>query len=979
MSKQSKKEKRENEELDLILAQIQQQFEKDNSDTDEENSSESNDNAEFSEMLKELIMNADAPSGDKPSSSEYIIDEEFEVEEFEVEEAVTEEIVEENVEDTANIEIPEEALTPEETDDDLVEDVITEVLTVEEAPANEEPIPDEEAVVEESSCAEIKDNEMTEQPSESEDEVDGVLQLMFSHVATDVSEAQRESGTAIDNIINEFATESDEYYEQEEILPNVANEAVVEESTAVNEAPLTYFDEDEDSEENINVEDIGYVDGNCSDDEEYEPAVEDEVYDDSHEVDLPRLVLDPAEYTYDPLQNGLPDFTPVAVKNDEITSASAESEAIHSAVKEENSGERLDTNDISLLLNFGYGEEIKSRVGEEEAQKIFTEKYNEFTPESHRTPHGYCGKELTDKKESKKIREKFKSDKSIIIIQLVLVSTLALIMLALEGFFEFFSDRSSYLAIVAIETVLIAICFAILNKKIIAGVLGIVRFEANLYSIAAYLMLSFAISGIATSLIYLFEPSMVDESGLMLFGFCVILYIIFILSAELLNCIREANTFDLMYRSNIIRTAEEYTAPNSKKNSKVVSKGDARSFRLVKTSLISGYFKKSSNSVFASVNLIYIIGIVPILSLVAGAVSIIMSENIINGVYTMMTTTLLCIPFAYVLDPSVIEFVTSIFLRRDKIALIGYNAADELARTNTLCFDDTDSIEIISYTEIHPTKSADGNRNLDIAKRVFDALGGPLGEVSHKLDSEAVNSKKGDVVINSIAENGIEIYFDSAINILLGDKNYMQAHNIKVKTDSNLNTAIKGFDRSVVYMAFDGIPKLGFIITSKVKPEFADIVSLLAQAGIEAYVDTYEPQINDLYFEQNKSEDMHTVSVSKSEQYEYSDYKAVCDGQIICASDSFALAKAIINCREIVGKRKLHRRMLYAIIAGGFIISCLLALLLTVDKYAFFFGSLKSHITIVLNAAMLLALIPGTVSVSKMIKNKKTNKTKETK
>ena len=639
MSKQSKKEKRENKELDLILAQIQQQFEKDDSDTDEENSSESNDNAEFSEMLKELIMNADAPSGDKPSSSEYIIDEEFEVEE-----AVTEEIVEENVEDAVNIEIPEEALTPDETDGDLVEDVITEVLTVEEAPANEEPVLDEDAVIDDLPCKEVEDNEITDQQSESEDEVDGVLQLMFSHVSTDASEDQIESGTAIDDIINESATESDEYYEPEEIMSDVANEAVDEESTAINEAPIAYFDEDKDSDENINVKDIGYVDENYSDDEEYEPAVEDEVYDNSHEVDLPRLVLDPVEYTYDPLQNRLPNFTPVAVKNDETTPASAESEAIHSAVKEENSGERLDTNDISLLLNFGYGEEIKSRVGDEEAQKIFTEKFNEFTPESHRTPHGYCGKELTDKKESKKIREKFKSDKSIIIIQLVLVSTLALIMLALEGFFEFFSDRSSYLAIVAIETVLIAICFAILNKKIIAGVLGIVRFEANLYSIVAYLILSFAISGIATSIIYLFEPSMVDESGLMLFGFCVILYIIFILSAELLNCIREANTFDLIYRSNIIRTAEEYTAPSSKKNSKVVSKSDARSFRLVKTSLISGYFKKSSNSVFASVNLIYIIGIVPILSLVAGAVSIIMSENIINGVYTMMSTTLLCIP-----------------------------------------------------------------------------------------------------------------------------------------------------------------------------------------------------------------------------------------------------------------------------------------------------------------------------------------------
>ncbi len=938
MSKQSKKEKRENEELDLILAQIQQQLETDDSDTDEDDSSESNDNAEFSKMLKELIMNADAPSSEKNNSvDEMTIDDETEFDETEFQETVETEVIEEKI-----------------IENEIVNDAIV-------------------------------DEEIVEKQSESEDEVDGVLQLMFSNSASVLSDDQKENGTVIDDIINEPVIEVDEYYDDETISPDVidGDEADVDLET---DSRLAYFDEGENNVNGtvVDIVDNEYVDEDSSyDNTEYEPAVEDEIYDDSHEVNLPRLILDPAEYTYDPLQNGLPNFVPISVNNDEISSASvsnSDNQATSSVTNEGNSNERLDTNDISLLLNFGYGDEIKSRVGEDEAQKIFTEKYNEFSPESHRTPHGYCGKELTDKKESKKIREKFKSDKTIIIIQLVLVSILALTMLALEGFFEFFSDRSSYLALVAIETVLIAISFAILNKKIVAGVLGIVRFEANLYSIAAYLMFSYAISGIATSLIYLLEPSMVDESGLMLFGFCVILYVIFILSAELLNCMREANTFDLMYRSNVLRTAEEYTAPSMKKTSKVVSKGDRRSYRLVKTSLISGYFKKSSHSVFGNINLIYIIGIVPILSLVAGAISIVISENIINGVYTMMMTTLLCIPFAYVLDPSVIEYVVSIFLRRDKIALIGYNAADELARTDSLCFDDTDSIEIISYTEIHPTKSADGNKNLEIAKRVFDSLGGPLGEISHKLDAEITNGKKGDVVINSISENGIEIYFDSSINILLGDKNYMQAHNIKVKTDSNLNTAIKGFDRSVVYMAFDGIPKLGFIITSKVKPEFSDIVSLLAQNDIETYVDTYEPQINDLYFEQNKSENMATVSVSKSEQYEYSDYKPVCDGQIICASDSFSLAKAILRCREIVRTRTKHRRILYAIIAGGFVVSCLLALLLTVDEYTFFFGALKSHITIVLNTAMLLALIPGTVSVSKMIKNKgKTNKTKETK
>ena len=72
--------------------------------------------------------------------------------------------------------------------------------------------------------------------------------------------------------------------------------------------------------------------------------------------------------------------------------------------------------------------------------------------------------------------------------------------------------------------------------------------------------------------------------------------------------------------------------------------------------------------------------------------------------------------------------------------------------------------------------------------------------------------------------------------------------------------------------------------------------------------------------------------------------------------------------------------MIYAIIALGFIASCLFTLLLNVSEAYTFLSILKTHIGIVFNAAMLMALIPGTISVSKMIKNYDiSKKTKETK
>lgn len=968
MSKQSNKEKRESEELDLILAQIQQTFgNEDNEDADDNDSLESNDNAEFSEMLKQLIRNAESTSSITSASNDSE-DEEFSYKDF----------IDEDIEDERVSDNNEPASDKSESEDITVTDA--------------ELVAEDDLNV----TAELDEDSAIAVETPSETEVDGVLQLMFSHTPQHVSEAADVTSTdseavrveeIIEEIVEEITSEpiSDSYSDEGEsiIEGDILSSSTKNAATSILDVPLSYFDDDDEESEKM-------IEGEY-DQLNYEPIPEEideyaanEVDQNHIGVSVPRIILTQDEYTYDPLQNRLPEFAPdfVMIDCDDEDAKDTDGNPNTSQEPNRDDNDHLDTNDISLLLSFGYGEEIKSRVSEDESHKIFNEKYSSFSPESHKVPYGFCGKEITDKKNSKQIREKFKTDKSIIIIQLTLMSIMMITTLLLEGFFEFFSDRSSYIAISAIEMVFVAITVITLNKKLLSGLLGIIRFEANLYSIAAYLLFAYSICNIATSLIYIIEDTSAGTSTLMLFGFCITLYIVFILIAELLNCTREEENFKMMSRSAVIRTAEAYTAPKDRKrSSKVISKGDTRSCKLVKTSIISGFFQKSSNSVFCDVNLIYVIGIVPILSLVAGAISTVISESILNGVYTMMTTTLLCIPFAYVLDPSVIEYVTALSLKNDKIALIGYSAANELSKTNAICFDDTDAIEIISFTEIHPTKSTDGQKNLDLAHRVFKALGGPLGEHSHKTGGTALTADdRSEVIINSISENGLAIYFDSSINILFGDKNYMQAHNINVKTDSNLSTAIKGFDRSVVYMAFDGIPKLGFIITSKVKPEFINILSLLVKHNIEIFVDTYEPQINDLYFEQNKTEGTSSVSVAKSEKYEYSDFKPICDGQIICTSDSFSLAKAIVQCKEIVQRRKRHRRTIYVIIALGFAVSCLLMLLMNVGEASTFLGTLKTHAGIVLNLAMLTALIPGTVSVIRMIKKKNiTKKTKETK
>ena len=965
MGKQSNKSKRENEDLDLILERLMQSFsqEDNDEDTDEEESSDPDDNAEFNQLLQQIMAGSNSASIETKSNEE------------------------------SSDEIDESEFIRDEATEEAA------VIADKEIVDNEPVITNDEVITEnEATCEEVSPSlyEKSTDENQSESDVDNVLQLMFSGSSTHAPEPEPEPVEAVvieDEVIEDEVVE-DEVIEDEIIEDEVIeNEVVKDESIEATVAEDEITESEETEAQIVEDEYLEDEEDECdiTEDEpgDYAPVVEDEEYfnepdpideDDSCDIRA-RLITDPEEYTYDPLQSVLPDFTPAPVsadKKDSVVGNPAKIVNNIGASDSKNEEISLDSNDISLLLKFGYGEEVKSRIGEVETQKAIAAKDNEFSPESHKTPHGFCGKELTDKRDTKRIREKFKSDKTIIIIQIILIFILTLVTLVLEGFFEFISDRSSYLAVCAVEMVIIAIAFGVLSKKLISGILGIIRFEANIYSILAYLIFSYTICNIITSLVYIIKATTIDTSGLMIFGLCILFYMLITLAAELLNCLRESSNFDMMRRTERFYTAEKREKSSGEKSSKIGAFNDENAYRLIRTSLLGGYFRKSSNSISCNINLIYVIGVVPIISLIIGCASALIGEDVMCGVYSMMITTLLCIPFSYILIPSATEYVTSIYFRTKKIAFIGKDAAEDLAKANALYFDDTDAVEIISYTEIHPSKSADGQKDLEIAQRVFASLDGPLAEFAYKInDSESEDPiTKGEVVINSISENGIEIYFDSSTNILIGDKSYMNAHSIRVKTDSNLNSTIKGFDRSVIYMAFDGIPKLGFIVTSKIKSEFSAMISKLDESGIKVFVDSYEPQINDLYFEQNKQEGTPSVSVCKSEEYESTDYKPICDGSVICSSDCYALADAIVECRNIVRRRKKNQRTHFALVATGIFFACLLTALLNVDRAIFIISGLKSHISLVFNFIMLISLTPGIIGIVNTVKSLRRDKEK---
>mgnify|MGYP003289377762 CR=1 FL=1 len=717
---------------------------------------------------------------------------------------------------------------------------------------------------------------------------------------------------------------------------------------------------------NLDVESKSYETEEVSEDDN----IDDNLNETKSENQVPRIniVLDRSHYTFDPLQEELPHF--IISKDKTINISSNNINENDYTLQDTDTSKLLDSNDISLLLKLGYDDEVINAVGKEKTQEILLEKDHLFVPESHRKPFGFGGKEFCDRSQIDSIKNRYKTNKRNIIISFSLVALISLAIFALNFFFEFFSNRvSSFPAVVLFELIFVTLLCLAIHKKLIRGAIGILKFETDLYSLLTFLILIYILYDAFAIIAYFVNESVLTASDLMLFGAPIAVYSLLILATDLANCSRESKTFGMMASVDSFYIAEKQnTAQLSKFGEAADDKTVENTYRIRKTSLVSGYFKKMSQSRINSVNLIYILGIVPTISVIVGCCCLLLGDSFLRCASSMLLCLMLCVPFSYIFIPSFVEYIVSSKLNKQKIAFIGTEAVTEYALTKNLIFKDIDSIEIISCSEIQPNKRSIIQSDVEIAHKVFKALSGPLSKIKDSSDAD-ITYDRSEVIINDIQDNGIEIYFKSSINILLGDKAYMHSHNIKVKTDTNLNAATKGADRSVIYIAYDGIPKLGFIVNSKIKNDFSNIADLVEKNGIHIFVETYEPQINDQYYEQNKNASLANVNVIKPQTFENDDENQSGNGGLISVANSVSLAQAICASKKITEYRKQNRFLNILISVIGGVFACLFIVLTSTLNYLPFFEFLRLHTSLIFNIIMLSAMTPGIVRLIKLHKN----------
>ena len=990
MARQSKKSKNE---LDVILEQLKKSYASDAADPLEDDLLESptdEDDAELNEILGKIFTYEDSYVAPKTEES-------------------PEETVAEADDNTDNTEEPSPAI---ESTDDTSEVISAEEAEIDEADKAEmseaEMLEDEVPLEEDLISEEAADED--NKPASDIDAVDNVLNLMFSKKESNVR--SEENHTAIASIIDapvadeEEICETEHYDEgdvnenedvelqeivcedEEEIVAEEDNEPIYPEEAYI---PEVADDDESEADEYVDIADDelpGFDEGEeDSDISEDDPvfAVEDEEYseyedqDDSAEVDpvpeehheekifvpypVPHIVLTASRYTDDPLQNNLPALEAIPglsylreAQNDTLTESSQKREKARE--------ESFDENDISLLLKFGYHDEIKSKVGEKKTKEVLLEADNTFVPDPTKKIFGYCDKELKSRRQIPEIQEKYKTGQRNLIILISVASTLALLMLYINLSFEFFSDKvASFPIFLLFDLLLVLTLCGVLYKKIVSGFNKLMKLGTSGNTLFFMVASAYVLYALASFIAYAVIGANSNPNDLMIFGFGVAVYAVLSLVSDLFNCIRERKAFNIIASSNVFYTAEKVV-----KHSRNEKREETSAYRIRKTELISGYFRKTSINEDLGIKPLYLIGIVPIIALGSGITVFFLSKSFALSASVAMMATILCIPAPYLFTSPLIRFILSMFKVDRNTAFIGNPAPEQMMKAREIIFDDAEAVEVVGITEIHPGGKTDTAEALNMAHGIFRALGGTLSVVG---GASAEDIGKHEVSINQISENGIDIYYDSAVNVLIGDKQYMQRHNIKVKTDTNLYAATKGSDRTVIYMAFDGIPKLGFIVNSRIKPDFLKTAGGLTKSGVHVSVRSYEPHVNNLYFEQNKGGSILSVSVKKSDEYEESGPIDICDGCIISSSGAVGLANTVLQSAYIAKRCKLNRILNVMIIAFNMLLAAAITYFVLAD-----FGNislliwLRSHIEPMFLGLVMASFIPAAVEIIHILRKK---------
>lgn len=530
----------------------------------------------------------------------------------------------------------------------------------------------------------------------------------------------------------------------------------------------------------------------------------------------------------------------------------------------------LTEDDIVMMLELGYENDLGRLVGFDMLRRIKSDRMKTVSrheSKHYRTAFGYRGEEYVDDAQRDKVRAAFIKDRKRLILRTVLTAfaVLALILissparlgapvLALHGQFPL---------LFPLVSILLLLGTALLSKRQInAGLRSMLKFEPTPYTVPSLLLpiaLVYDIAALfAKSGMFSIDPLV--ASVLLLTAVCDA----FRLSAEL-NAFRiisaegEKTVLDsatprrrkLRRGNKIVRIETEVLGENL--------------YHVRSTNQCVGFFRRVNAMHSAARPFTVLLTAMLILSVAAALVTAVATDSLSSALTAFAAVLLTTAPLSALFSYFYPLCRANRLLYRQNAALLGEESVDEYSRKKTLIFDDRDLYSAKTQAEVSVEDGDILRSDLRLAGILFRKLGGALGQVGVPLSGGQADPP---VSILRIRENGVEAMIDNSRHMLIGNAEFLRREGIRVPKESTDRILRRAACVALMYVAIDGVLRLGYEIEYQTNDKFEQLIAELADSGNSVAIRSYDPNLCETFLYKSRPNGTEPVQVIRPGRFE---------------------------------------------------------------------------------------------------------------
>ncbi|MBQ8439629.1 MAG: hypothetical protein IJX19_03105 [Clostridia bacterium] len=591
----------------------------------------------------------------------------------------------------------------------------------------------------------------------------------------------------------------------------------------------------------------------------------------------------------------------------------------------------LNEEDVALLFELGYDNELSNLVGAENLKKLKSahlRKQRQTEKKNYPTSFGYRGKEYTGEEDKSAILATYIHDRKHLILRLVLTALGALCLLlvqtpTLRGAYWAQLDQSMPWVLPTVGMLLLLVTAAFSAKQLLEGAKALFRFAPSPYSVCGVLL----IPALIYDVLALFTDKLTLPVNLL-----IALAILITVICDVLRLCCEMRVFRVLSEEGDKHILESATLRKKKmkygdKVIKILNDDVGESFyRISQAKEVTGFFRRSNTmSGAARPFAILILSSVGLSLLLAFAVAI-RANSFFPALSSFMISLLVGTPLSAVFGYFYPMFHANRLLTRHHCALVGEESVEEYNQPKTLIFEDHDMFHTEKCTEIVLQESGDFQTDMKLASALFRKIGNtldPIGNTSAQAKGEP------SVTLIHISENGTE----SSVNdrhLLAGDAAFFKKYGIRIPKESADRALRRTENVRVMYVAIDGVLKISYEIEYTEKFTFEKTVESLLESHTSVAIRSYDPNLNTAFVQEIRKEKAETIRVIKPGRYEDTSPHDLIDTGAVSLDTPEKTVCALHAAAKIGKTRKLTARLqLIATLLG-----CGLTLLLA------FFGSI---------------------------------------